>query len=134
MLRLPKIARIAYVVAFTIAGLAVIFALTAEIVVLPFALIPLIAGIGIMRRRAWSAYGFAVYQFAQFLLLPLVLSRYGSFSMWPPGTIAGATLTCVLIPLFFFAGRSLAVAGSERGWAWPWITVSALATLPLFFV
>src|SRR6202040_1008390 len=67
-------------------------------------------------------------------LLPLVLSRSGSFSTWPPGTIAGAALICVLIPLFFFAGRSLAAAGFERGWAWPWIAVSALTTLPLFFV
>jgi signal peptidase I len=131
---LPKIVRIAYVVAFVMAGLAATVALMGQIVLLPFALIPLIAGIGIMRRRVWSAYGFALYGAAQLLLFPLALFRSGSLTAGVPGIIASAALIAVLIPLFLFAGRSLAIAGSERGSALPWIALSAITTLPLFFV
>jgi signal peptidase I len=118
-------------VAFLMAGFVVISALTGQIVVLPFALIPLTAGIGIARRRVWSAYGFALYQFAQLLLLSFVLFRS---TTGQAEIIAGAALVVILIAVFLFAGRSLAVASSARGWAWPWIAVSALTTLPLFFV
>ena len=67
----------AYVVAFAIAGLMIEAALTRELFLLPFALIPLMAGVGIVRRRVWSAYGFALFLSAQLLLLPVVLSRSG---------------------------------------------------------
>ncbi|HXB67665.1 MAG TPA: signal peptidase I [Candidatus Acidoferrales bacterium] len=126
-----KVVKAASIVAFVIAGLGVIGALMGPIMVLPLAAIPLVAGIGIMRRRVWSAYGFAFYQFAQLLLLPVALFRS---TMGLPGIIAAAALIAALIPLFLLAGRSLAAAGAERGWAWPWIAASVLTTLPLFFV
>jgi signal peptidase I len=130
---LPKIARTAYIVAFVIAGLGVIGALMGPIVALPLALIPLVVGIGILRGRVWSAYGFALYELAQLLLVPLVLLRSGG-SQKLTGLIAIAALTAVLCLLFLFAGRSLAATGSKRGWAWPWIAVSLLATIPMIFV
>jgi signal peptidase I len=131
---MPKIARIAYIVAFVVAGLTVISGLLGPIVILPAALIPLIAGIGIMRRRVWSAYGFALYLFGQLFFVPFVLFRHGGNTTGLAGIIGAAVWLAALIPLFFFAGRSLAAAGSERGRAWPWIAATALTTLPLFFV
>jgi len=114
--------------------LLIVSALTGPIVLLPFAFIPLIAGIGIMRKRVWSAYGLALYLFAQVLLLPLLLFRSGGGTYKSPEIIAAAVLTAGLAVLFLFAGRSLAAIGSKRGRAFPWIAISALLTLPLVFV
>jgi signal peptidase I len=113
------------------AGLAGInIALSGQIAGLPFALIPLIAGIGIVRGRVWSAYGFAVFEFGQILLVPLILLRRGGHL-----TGVGAIIVLVVVGTFFaFAGRSMAAAGLERGRAWPWIAVTSLTALGLFFV
>src|SRR5579863_4734579 len=116
------------------AGGAAISALNGQIFTLPFALIPLIAGIGIMRRRVWSAWGFALYTFAQLLPVARVLFRSSSLTTTPPGAVGAIVLAAILVPLFLLAGRSLAAAGAQRGWAWPWIAVSALTTLPVIFV
>jgi hypothetical protein len=105
------------------AALGIIGALTGPIVLLLVSLIPLMAGIGILRRRAWAAYGFALYQFAQLLLVTFALLR--GLASEESASVAVAALLLVSIPLFFFAGKSLAVAGSKRGWAWPWITIAA---------
>jgi signal peptidase I len=109
----------------------VISALAGQISLLPFALIPLAAGIGIMRRRVWSAWGFALYTFAQLLPVALVLFRSSSR---PPGTAGAVALAVILIPFFLLAGRSLRIAGAPRGWAWPWIAASLVTTLPVLFV
>src|ERR1017187_9501338 len=116
---MPKIARIAYIVAFVVAGLTVISGLFGQIVLLPVALIPLMAGIGIRRRRVWSAYGFALYLSGQLFIVPFVLFRHGASTTGLAGIIGAAVWLAALIPLLFFAGRSLAAAGSERGRAWP---------------
>jgi signal peptidase I len=118
-------------VAFAMAGGVLISALAGAIFLLPFALIPLIAGIGIMRGRVWSAWGLALFLSAQLFPVALVVVRTRSR---PPGTIGATALAAFLIPLFFFAGRSLARAGKLRGLAWPWIALTTLTTLPVFFV
>jgi signal peptidase I len=118
-------------VAFLLAAGTVLSALAGQISSLPFALIPLLAGIGIARGRAWSAWGFALYTSVQLIPVAFVLLRSGSR---PPGAIGGIVLAAVLIPLFFFAGRSLAAAGERKGRAWPWIAISALTAIPVFFV
>jgi signal peptidase I len=128
-----KIPRIASIVAFVMAGLSIVSALTQQIIVLPFALILLIAGIGIVRQRVWSAYGLALYLCAQLLLIPLAISRSPGVSA-VPGTIPAVVFSLVLIPLFFLAGRSLAKAGSDRGRPLPWIVLSALFPVALLFV
>jgi signal peptidase I len=115
------------------AGGTVISALAGQIFLLPFALIPLMAGIGIMRRRAWSAWGFALYTFAQLLPISLALSRSSSLRTLPPGAIGAVALAALLIPLFVLAGRSLARSAAQNGRAWPWITVSALTAFPILF-
>jgi signal peptidase I len=98
------------------------------------ALIPLCAGVGILRKRVWSAYGFAVYTLAQLALLPVVLLRSAD-SAGALGTVAmTAAFSLGVGLLFLFAGRSLARAGTSSGRAWPWIAVSACVILPLLFV
>ncbi len=130
---MPKIARFAAVVAFVVAGLVILAGVFTQIVILPLAVVPLMSGIGILRRRVWSAYGFALYQLAQFLLVPLVFLRTGVAG--EAGLmIANAAVSLGLALLFFFAGRSMAAAGFARGWAWPGIAVSALLTVPLIFL
>jgi len=127
-------------VAFLMAGGTVLSALAGQIFLLPFALIPLIAGIGILRRRAWSAWGFALYTFAQLLPVAIVLYRSGVLSRSsigrtaPPGAIGAVALAAIVIPLFLLAGRSLAAAGIQTGRAWPWIAISAVTGLPILFV
>lgn len=131
---MPKIARVAYWIAFIAAGFAVIAAVRGPIIVLLGAVVPLIAGLGIMRRRVWSAYGFALYQFAGLLVIPLVLARNQGTATERASIVVGAVLVAALVALFFFAGRALAASGAERGRAFPWIALSAIATLPVLFV
>jgi signal peptidase I len=128
-----KMPRIASVVAFVMAALTVIGALTGPIIVLPLALVPLLAGIGIWRRRVWSAYGLALYLLAQLLILPVLLSRPGNSSAALPRVLASAAFSFLFALLFLSAGRALAVAGASRGSALPWIVVAVLTTVPLFF-
>lgn len=111
-------------------ALIVTFALTGPVIVLPMALIPLFAGIGIWRGRVWSAYGLALFMFAQ--LVPLVFPRRFPTAM--TGIIGSVVFSLFLVMLFLFAGRSLANSNAARGRAWPWIAVAALTTLPLLFV
>jgi signal peptidase I len=125
-----KAIRIAYIVGFVMAVLvATTGALTGPIVLLAFALIPLVAGIGILRRRVWSAYGFALYLLAQLLLAAFLLFRNKS-----PNAVAQIVLLAILVPSFLFAGRALSASGAQRGMVWPWIALSALTTLPMIFV
>lgn len=109
-------------------------ALVGPIVLLPFAAIPLCSGIGILRRRVWSAYGFAAYQLAQLLVLPVFLFRPGYSAGGAVKLIVSAVFSLLLSILFFYAGRLLAASGAPRGSAFPWILIAALTTIPLFFV
>jgi signal peptidase I len=128
------IVRIAYILAFLLAGGATLTALTQQLVMLPAAFIPLAAGIGLLRKRVWSAYGFSLYLLAQLIVVvPVTIFRSGGAGL-PPGTLLAGVLSLVFIPLFFLAGRSLAHADAARGLAAPWILLSALLTLPIFFI
>jgi signal peptidase I len=118
-------------VAFLLAAGTALAAVLGQISSLPFALIPLFAGIGILRRRSWSAWGFALYTFAQLIPVALALFRSGSR---PTGAWGAIVLAALVIPVFLFAGRSLASRGARSGLAWPWIALSVLTTLPVFFV
>src|ERR1017187_3584482 len=95
-----KTPRVASVVAFVLAGLAMLSALTGQIVLAPFAVIPLIAGIGIVRRRVWSAYGLALFLSAQILVVLLELLRSGGQSgrLWEITT--AVVIEGVLVALF----------------------------------
>ena len=132
MSELPKLARVASVIAFVMAVITAIAGVAGPIIVLPLALIPLFAGVGIRRGRVWSAYGMATYLFGQVLLVPVVVSRAGS-TVGLAAIVPSAAFSLGLGILFVLAGRSLAAAGGARGRALPWIAVTALCTLPLVF-
>ena len=121
-----KLVRAAYIVAFVAAAVMIISAVTDEIVLLPFAAIPLMAGIGIARGRVWSAYGYALFQCAGLLAMPFLLFRSGHPELPLLLEAAGGAA--------FLAGRRLQAAGSKRGLASPWIAVSAVCFLPMVFV
>jgi signal peptidase I len=130
---LGRLPRIASVVAFVIAGIVILNGLLGPVVVLPFAIVPLCSGIGILRRRVWGAYGFATFFFTQLLLVPVILLRPGS-SAGRATQIVEIVFWFLLGILFLSAGRSLAASGAARGWPFPWIAVSALTVVPFFFV
>ncbi len=134
MQALERLPRIASIVAFVIAGITILAVFVGPIVALPLAIIPLCAGIGIMRRRVWSAYGFATCSFAQLLLLPMILLRPGYSTTNATRMCFGALISLALGILFLSAGRSLAASGAVRGRAYPWIVGAALTTVPFFFV
>jgi len=133
MQTLKGLPRVAYVVAFVIAGFVVLAGLMGPVVVLPIAIFPLCAGVGILRKRVWSAYGFATYSFAQLLLLPVILLRPGYSTGRVPQIVVMALFSLGLGILFLLAGRSMAASGAARGRAWPWIAATALITVPFFF-
>jgi signal peptidase I len=116
------------------AGLTAVSAVLGPIIALPLALIPLLAGIGIWRGRVWSAYGLALYFFAEILVACLAIFRAGGVASAPPGLIASAAVALLLGAFFVLAGRSLAGAGAARGRALPWILVAAICSLPSIFV
>jgi signal peptidase I len=137
MPRLPRVAVIAAVVAFLVACSVVLNAALGPLVLMPAALIPLAAGIGILRRRAWSAWGYAIVLISQLLILPAMLWRPGGMqiSVETLQMVVGAAIfSPALAVLFYFAGKSLAATGSPRGHAAPWIVVALAMTVPLFFV
>lgn len=126
--------RIASMIAFLLAGIVSLAAWLGPIVALPLAVVPFCAGLGILRKRVWSAYGFATYLFAQLLLLPVILLRPGYSTGREAQFIASAVGSLLLGILFLFAGRSLSTSGATRGNALPWIVVAALSIAPFFFV
>src|SRR5579863_950874 len=98
----------ASVVAFVIAGFVILMALLGPIVILPLAFIPFCAGVGILRSKVWSAYGYATYSFAQFLLLPLVLLRPELSTGRGPQIIVTVLGNLGFGILFLLAGRRMA--------------------------
>lgn len=134
MQTLKLLPRIAAVIALVIAGLLSLIGALGPIAVLPVALIPLCAGIGILRCRAWSAYGLATFYFAQLFVLPWVLSRSGAWIRIAPAMATAGFVMLGLGIFFLLAGRSMSASGAARGRAWPWIVVTALLTVSPFFV
>jgi signal peptidase I len=129
-----KLPRIAAIIAFVLAGIIIIAGSLGPIIALPLAIIPLCAGVGILHKRIWSAYGFATFFFAQLLLVPVILSRPGISIGRASQIIASAICSLLLGVLFLITGRSLAVSGGPRGRAFPWFMVAALCVAPFFFV
>jgi signal peptidase I len=123
---------VALVVAFAITAIDIFEGLTGPIAGLAAALVPLCACIGILRGRAWGAWGLALYFLARLALMPLLLFRRGHSPQLP--NVLSLVLSLLTAILFLYAGRLMALAGSRRGNARPWIVVTAIFTLPLFFV
>lgn len=125
--RLPQIAAAA---ALCLAGIGLLSALQ-QIAVALFALIPLAAGIGILRGQIWSAYGFALFEAAQLAIAPVLLSRTGNVSEAQLAVTLGLNLAFAI--LFFLAGRALAGSGGKGGGRLPWIVLACLGSIPFLF-
>lgn len=134
MQTLNKLPRIACVVAFVIAAINIVVGALGPIAILPFSIVPISAGVGILRKRAWSAYGLATLFFAQLFLVPVIALRHWLTTGQSFGFAADCLLWVGLGILFLMAGRSITTAGGSRGSAWPWILVTVLFTAPFFFV
>lgn len=132
---LPKLAWIAAVVAFLNSGYLMFTAVSGQMfVALPLALIPLMAGIGILRRNIWSARGFALYQFCGIVLVLFLSHRTKLTSTDRVSLIATAFFSLLIVALFLFTARSLAHVEGKPGRPHPWITISVLFVLPWFFL
>ena len=132
---LPKLAWLAAAVALLNAVYQVFAVLSSQtFVALPVALIPLIAGIGILRRNIWSARGFALFQLCGIVLVLLLGLRTTLTSADRASLIASAFLTLLLAALFFLTARSLARAQGTPGGPHPWIAVSVLIVIPWVFL
>jgi signal peptidase I len=124
---LPTVVWAASIVAFLLVGLAVLAALTGRVAGLITAPVFLIGGIGILRRRVWSAYGLAMFQAAQLLSLLVVLSR-GASPFAGTKMFAGAILAVAV--LFFVSGRRLVAVGGKKGHVVPWTVLTGLTAIP----
>jgi signal peptidase I len=89
------------------------------------------AGLTILRKRVWGAYGFALFGLTQAMISPVVLRQSGIATAQIALNIC---LSLGIAALFFLAGRSLTVAAAKRGSVVPWIAVCFLFSFPLFFV
>ncbi|SPF56313.1 putative Signal peptidase I [Candidatus Sulfopaludibacter sp. SbA4] len=132
---LPKLVWLAAAVALLNAAYLIFAALSGQMVVaLALALIPLMAGIGILRRNVWCARGFAIFQLSEIVLVLFLGVRTTLTSADRARLIASAFLTLLLAALFFLAARSLARAQGKPGRPQPWIAVSVFFVFPWFFL
>lgn len=131
---LPKLAWVAAVFAFLDSGYLLFNAISGQIlVVLPLALIPLMAGIGILRRTIWSARGFALYRFCG-VIVALFLSQ--RITLKPADwiiLIATVILKLLIVGVLLLVARSLARVQGRTGQPHFWIIVTVLFVLPWFF-
>ncbi len=128
-----KLVTLAYIVAFVAAAIEFINLASGQLSGLFFPVF-LCAGIGILRRRAWSAFGLALVITAQFLILVISLLRAAGLEASKGLFVAGLVLGSILIGLFFFTGRSLAATDAPRGSALPWVILAVLLLLPFVFL
>ena len=125
--------RLAAAIGFLAAALLAAGAFTGQILGPLFALLPLAAAIGILRKRAWSAYGFSIFLFAQ--LIPVALAAFRAGQPQSYGALfAAAAVVTILAALYLWTGRALHRSAPARGHPGPWLFVTALSTVPLFFV
>lgn len=129
---MSKIAPAAACTAFILSAGAAVWTAHSGISALPFAVVPLGAGISILRRRVWGAWGFALFEAAQLASVAAMLAT-GEMA---GGIIAGCSAAFSLAPaaLFYFIGRQLKAEGAAPGLRWPWVTAAAITTVPFLFV
>ena len=130
-MKLPRVAIIAAIIAFLLVFSALVSALQHPWYLI-VALVPAMAGITILRKHVWGAYGFALFEITQSTVTPALLLRNSSVPVSQIGVLIAFGL--ILSAVFFFAGRSLTAAGAKRGSPLPWIAVALLFTLPFVFV
>ncbi len=129
--KLPKLAVVAAGIAFLLV-LSALVGVLHNIWYLLGAVVPTMAGVTILRKRAWGAYGFALFEVTQSIVTPALLLRDSSISVAQIGVLI--ILGLIFGVVFFLAGRSLSAAGAVRGSPLPWIAVTLLFSFPVLFV
>lgn len=128
--KLPKIARVAAVLTLILAALAAFSAITTgqflNLIPIP---IFLVAAAGMLRGRAWSAYGVCLLETAGLAVLLIIRLRDGLH-----GFSADAAAGLMLAVFYFFVGRRLAASGAPAGNAVPWIALACAISVPFLFV
>lgn len=129
-----RLVTIAYIVAFVGAALEVVNVALGQILAVLFFAVFLVAGFGILRHRAWSAYGLAVILTSQLLALGTNLLRSAGIGTVLSQIAVSVLFKLILIVLFFFTGRSLAETDAPRGRPLPWVVLAILIFVPFIFV
>ena len=129
-----KLARGAAILTLVLIGLTILQAVASRqfLSLIP---IPIFAfgAIGMLKGRAWSAYGLALYQAAQ--LFVVWIARFHTAPLAPSAEQIGSmVLVAALGTLYFLTGRQLAAAGGKHGYATPWIVLAVLVAAPFLFV
>jgi len=127
--RLPKAARGAVFVALLIALVSGISVRSGPIMLLGVCLVSLLAALGILLRRVWSAFGFALL-LALSILAMLFFAVAGQSSGSLLQILVGVVLYSGVAGLFVLAGLSLKVAGATRGTPLPWILIALCFSVP----
>ena len=129
--QLPKMAVAAVAIGFFVGALSLIAA-TRHLGYVLTAILPIAAGLTILRRRVWGGYGFALFETVQSLAAPALLLESANI---PRGQFAVTVIGGLILAfVFFLAGRALSRAGAPVGLRWPWIGLTVAFTLPLLFV
>jgi hypothetical protein len=129
---LPKAARGAVFVALLIALVSGISVRSGPIMLLGVCIVSLLAAAGILLRRVWSAYGFALLLALSILAMiffAVTGQNSGSFFQ----ILVGVILYSAVAGLFVLAGLSLKVAGAKQGTPVPWILIALLFSVPFIF-
>jgi signal peptidase I len=129
--KLPKLAVIAAGIAFLLV-LSALVAARHQFWSLIGTVVPAMAGVTILRKHAWGAYGFALFEVTQSIVTSALLFRGPGIRVSQIGELV--VIGLVLSGLFFFAGRSLTAAGARGGSPLPWIAVTLLFSLPFVFL
>ena len=129
-----RVVAIAYIAAFVVAGFYLIALALNPLSAGLFFTVFLVGGIGILRRRVWSAYGSALVVASQLLIVGLSLIRSTGNETRLPQIVIVVLISVILIAVFFFAGRSLASSDARRGRAGPWLILAIVIFVPFLFV
>ncbi len=128
----PKAARAAVFIAFVIAFVCGVSVNSGPIVLLAFSAVALLAGVGIMMRRVWSAFGFALL-----LGLSTVAKLFFALTGQNVGSVGQLLFSVVLYVgiagLFVLAGLSLKVDGAKMGSPIPWVVIALILSIPFVY-
>ena len=129
---MPKAARAAVVVALLLALVSGLSVRSGPIMLLGICFAALLSAFGMLRRRAWSAYGFA-FLLALSMLAVLYFAVTGQSSGGFLQVSIGLIIYFGIAVLFFMAGLGLSLTGAKRGTPVPWILMALLFSVPFLF-
>jgi len=95
-------------------------------------LVAILAAVGILLRRVWSAYGFALLlalSILAMLIFAIIGQNSGSFGQ----ILVSVVLYSLVAGLFVLAGLSLKVEGAKKGTPIPWIVIALLFSGPFLY-